>query len=136
MKNLTPLIMGFLLATLMLVFVVKTGGLRGTAIAQDVVKVAPEQFKVLLENEHVRVLEFRMKPGDKQEMHTHPATIHIELTPTKVRIAYPDGKAVEVEGKQGEVIWVGPVKHTVENIGNNEIHGYIVELKHLPYTGE
>jgi beta-alanine degradation protein BauB len=115
------------IATLMLLSVTKA------AIAQDVVKVAPEQFKVLLENEHVRVLEFRMKPGDKQEMHTHPATVHIELTPTKVRITYPDGKAVKVEGKQGEALWVGPVKHTVENIGNTEIHGYIVELKDIPY---
>ncbi|MER3445625.1 MAG: cytoplasmic protein [Candidatus Dadabacteria bacterium] len=115
------------MALLMLFFVTKA------TVAQDVVKVAPEQFKVLLENEHIRVLEFRMKPGDKQEMHTHPATVHIELTPTKVRIGYPNGKAVEIEGKQGEALWVGPVKHTVENIGNNEIHGYIVELKDIPY---
>ncbi len=104
-------------------------------MSQDVVQVAPEQFKVLLENEHVRVLEFRMKPGDKQEMHTHPATVHIEMTPTKVKITDPDGKSVEVEGKEGEVIWVGPVKHTVENIGDNEIHGYIVEIKSIPYEG-
>lgn len=115
------------LATLILLFITKS------ALAQDVVQVAPEQFKVLLENEHVRVLEFRMKPGDKQAMHTHPATVHIELTPTKVKITNPDGKAVEVEGEQGEAIWVGPVKHTVENIGSNEIHGYIIELKDIPY---
>ena len=127
MRALTYFIIGAL-ATLMMVFIGKA------LMAQDVVQVAPEQFKVLLENEHVRVLEFRMKPGDKQEMHTHPATVHIELTPTKVKITNPDGKAVEVEGKEGETIWVDPVKHTVENIGNNEIHGYIVELKNIPYV--
>ena len=126
MRALTYFIIGAL-ATLMMVFMGKA------LMAQDVVQVAPEQFKVLLENEHVRVLEFRMKPGDKQEMHTHPATVHIELTPTKVKITNPDGKAVEVEGKEGETIWVDPVKHTVENIGNDEIHGYIVELKSIPY---
>lgn len=127
MRALTYFIIGAL-ATLMMVLVGKA------LMAQDVVQVAPEQFKVLLENEHVRVLEFRMKPGDKQEMHTHPATVHIELTPTKVKITNPDGKAVEVEGKEGETIWVDPVKHTVENIGNDEIHGYIVELKNIPYV--
>jgi quercetin dioxygenase-like cupin family protein len=127
MRKLTYFIIGAL-ATLMMVLVGKA------LMAQDVVQVAPEQFKVLLENEHVRVLEFRMKPGDKQEMHTHPATVHIELTPTKVKITNPDGKAVEVEGKEGETIWVDPVKHTVENIGNDEIHGYIVELKNIPYV--
>ena len=127
MRALTYFIIGAL-ATLMMVLVGKA------LMAQDVVQVAPEQFKMLLENEHVRVLEFRMKPGDKQEMHTHPATVHIELTPTKVKITNPDGKAVEVEGKEGETIWVDPVKHTVENIGNDEIHGYIVELKNIPYV--
>lgn len=127
MRKLTYFIIGAL-ATLMMVLVGKA------LMAQDVVQVAPEQFKMLLENEHVRVLEFRMKPGDKQEMHTHPATVHIELTPTKVKITNPDGKAVEVEGKEGETIWVDAVKHTVENIGNNEIHGYIVELKNIPYV--
>ena len=127
MRALTYFIIGAL-ATLMMVFIGKA------LMAQDVVQVAPDQFKMLLENEHVRVLEFRMKPGDKQEMHTHPATVHIELTPTKVKITNPDGKAVEVEGKEGETIWVDPVKHTVENIGNDEIHGYIVELKNIPYV--
>lgn len=126
MRNLTYPIMA-VIATLTLIFITKT------VIAQDVIDVAPEQFKVLLENEHVRVLEFKMKPGDKQEMHTHPATVHIELTPTKVKITTPDGKAMEAEGKQGEALWVGPVKHTVENVGNNEMHGYIVELKNMPY---
>jgi quercetin dioxygenase-like cupin family protein len=126
MKNSHYLIISAM-ATLMLFFTTEA------AVAQDVVKVAPEQVKVVLENEHVRVLEFRMKPGDKQEMHTHPATVHIELTPTKVRTTNPDGKAVVLEGKQGEALWVGPVKHTVENIGNTEIHGYIIELKDIPY---
>ncbi len=128
MKRLPHFIMSVLLITLMLVFVART------AKAQDVLKVAPEQFKVLLENEHVRVLEFKMKPGDKQGMHTHPATVHIELTPTKVKITNPNGKAIEVEGKQGEALWVGPVKHTVENIGKDEIHGYIIELRDMPYN--
>ncbi|HEX3037205.1 MAG TPA: hypothetical protein VHT73_19140 [Thermodesulfobacteriota bacterium] len=89
MRNLTYIT----LSVLALVFVTKA------AMAQDVIDVAPEQFKVLLENENVRVLEFKMKPGDKQEIHTHPATVHIELTPTKVKITTPDGKVMESGGK-------------------------------------
>ena len=101
--------------------------------AQDAVKVAPEHYTVLLENDHVRVLEVKIKPGETEAMHTHPATVHIEMVPTKVKIGYPDGKSVELEGKKGEAIWVGPVKHTVENIGDTEIHAYIIELKDIPY---
>ena len=103
------------------------------ATAQDALQVAPEHYTVLLENDKVRVLEVKIKPGEKEAMHTHPATVHIELVPTKVKIGYPDGKSVELEGHQGEAIWVGPVKHTVENIGDTEIHAYIIELKDIPY---
>ena len=103
------------------------------AMAQDALEVAPAHYTVMLENDHVRVLEVKIKPGEKEAMHTHPATVHIELVPTKVKIGYPDGKSVELEGHQGEAIWVGPVKHTVENVGDTEIHAYIIELKDIPY---
>ena len=45
----------------------------GTTRAQAVVKVSPEAHKVLLENEHFRVLDFYVKPGEKVGMHSHPA---------------------------------------------------------------
>ncbi len=103
------------------------------AMAQDAVKVAPEHYTVLLENDKVRVLEVKIKPGEKEAMHTHPATVHIEMVPTKVKIGSPDGKSATLEGHQGEAIWVGPVKHTIENVGDTEIHAYIIELKDIPY---
>lgn len=126
MKNLSYLIIG-IVATSMFFSANKP------LMAQDVMKAAPEHHKVLLDNDKVRVLEVRIKPGEKEAMHTHPATVHIELTPTKVKIGYPDGKSVILEGHQGEAIWVGPVKHTIENVGNTEIHAYIIELKDIPY---
>ena len=42
---------------------------------EDAVKVAPHVYKVALENDRVRVLETRMKPGDKTSMHSHPAVV-------------------------------------------------------------
>ena len=38
--------------------------------AQDPVKLSPKMYTVLLENEHVRVLEFRAKAGEKEPMHS------------------------------------------------------------------
>lgn len=104
--------------------------------SQDVLKVAPEHYKVLLDNEHVRVLEVKIKPGEKEEMHTHPATVHIPLAPAKVKVTYPDGTSVTREGEPGKAIWVGPEKHAIENVGDTEIHAFIVELKNMPYKGE
>jgi len=43
-----------------------------TAAAQDGVKVAPENYKVLLDNTHVRVVDFTLKPGQKSPMVSRP----------------------------------------------------------------
>jgi quercetin dioxygenase-like cupin family protein len=42
------------------------------AKAQDPAKVDPEHYKGLLDNEYVRILEVRQKPGDKSPIHSHP----------------------------------------------------------------
>ena len=103
------------------------------AMSQDAVVVAPDHYTVLMENDHVRVLEVKIKPGEKEGMHTHPATTHFPFAPAKVKVTYPDGKTVTREGQPGGAIWVGPEKHAIENLGDTEIHAYIVELKQLPY---
>ena len=38
----------------------------------DVLKVASNAYKLILENEKVRVLEIMLKPGEKAVMHNHP----------------------------------------------------------------
>ena len=126
MKNLTHLIMSVLVATLALVFVTKT------AIAQDVVKVAPESYKVLLENDRVRVLEYRLKPGQKEPMHSHPDYVVYALSSAKAKLTLPDGKTIEREIKASEAVFLGAETHTVENVGTTEAHGLIIELKEPP----
>ena len=39
----------------------------------DPVQVAPNNYKVLEENDHVRVLEMNLPAGQKDEMHSHPS---------------------------------------------------------------
>jgi hypothetical protein len=41
-------------------------GVTRSATAQDPVKLSPKMYKVLLENDQVRVLEFRAKPGESE----------------------------------------------------------------------
>ena len=50
-----------------------------TASAQDPVKVAPNQVKVVLENDYVRVLSWTENPGDKTPMHEHPALVSVSF---------------------------------------------------------
>src|SRR5919108_6572660 len=111
MKNLTHFITGVLLATLMLGFVART------TIAQDVVKVAPEAYKVLFENDRVRVLEYRIKPGERDAMHSHPAYLIYPFTSAKAKFTFPDGKTIEREGEAGQVMWHETETHAIENVG-------------------
>ncbi|HUQ21203.1 MAG TPA: hypothetical protein VM099_16405, partial [Gemmatimonadaceae bacterium] len=41
----------------------------------DPVSVSPDKYKVLLENEYVRVVEYSIAPGESDKPHTHPAKV-------------------------------------------------------------
>ncbi len=97
--------------------------------AQDMVKVAPKNCKVLLENDRVRVVRVVAKPGEKLEMHSHPANIVYAFTPGKVKHTSPDGKTQERELKTGQAIWSDAVTHSSENIGTTESRVLVIELK-------
>jgi hypothetical protein len=49
------------------------------------VKVAPDIYKVLLENDAVRVLEIRMKQDEKSEMHSHPRSVEYVLNSSQAK---------------------------------------------------
>lgn len=100
------------------------------ALAQDAVKVAPDHYKVLLENEHVRVIENTLAPGEKDAMHTHPAGWYYVTKPGTMKVVHADGKTETWEAKAGEAGWLkteGP--HTSENIGKTTMGFVLVEVK-------
>jgi hypothetical protein len=69
--------------------------------ASDAVVVAPHIYKVVLENDRVRILEARAKPGDQAEMHSHPASVAVFITGAQIRFRVPDGQTTEGELKPG-----------------------------------
>jgi len=95
----------------------------------DAVKVAPDSYKVLLENDSVRVLEFQMKQGGKSEMHSHPKSVAIVMNDQRLRFTFPNGKSEDTDLKRGQAVWLDGISHTVENIGTEDAGGVIVELK-------
>jgi len=117
-----------MVAGLMLVSV---GSLR----AQDVAVVNAKTIKVKLDNEHVRVMEATLKPGVKENVHSHPTSIVYVLTGGRVRNHLPDGTTSEVTYTAGQTAYRDPVTHWAENIGKTTIHLIVVELKPQPSTG-
>lgn len=99
------------------------------ASAQDVAAVNPGNMKVTLDNQQVRVMEATLKPGVKEQMHSHPSSIVYVLTGGKVRSHTPDGKVSEATYTAGQTIYREPLTHWAENVGTTTIHLLVVELK-------
>ncbi|CAN5554954.1 hypothetical protein BH18VER2_BH18VER2_02730 [soil metagenome] len=97
--------------------------------AQDPVKVSPQYYKVLIDNDEVRVLEVRIKPGEKEPMHSHPPGVIYALSEAKIKSTLPDGKNEEIAVKTGEARWREATTHAVENIGTTDIRAFVVESK-------
>ncbi len=97
--------------------------------AQDMVKVAPKNCKILLDNDRVRVIRVVTKPGEKIEMHSHPANIVYALTSGKTKFTSADGKTEERELKAGQAVWSEAVTHSAENTGTAEDRALVIELK-------
>ena len=123
MKNSTYLFVSFLFAKVMLIFTINT------AFAQDAVEVSPNNYKVLLENDRVRVLEVRYKPGEKSPLHYHPANVVITLTDGVARHIDTDGQTSDAVFKAGKVFWRKPGIHAAANPDTTEFHLIFVELK-------
>jgi beta-alanine degradation protein BauB len=103
--------------------------LNSRLIAQDPAKTDSDKYSVVLENERVRVLEYRDKPGDRTTMHHHPDFVLYALSPFKRKLTFPDGKVLVRQFKTGDVIYMDEQKHIGENIGETDTHVVIVELK-------
>jgi quercetin dioxygenase-like cupin family protein len=100
------------------------------ARAEDPVRLAPEMYKVAIDNADVRALDITVKPGGKVAMHSHPASVLTAYTPCKMRFTSSDGKSADVEFKPGDIVWRDAESHAGENIGTAECHVLQVELKH------
>lgn len=107
-------------------------GLTDTVLAQDAAMVQPRAYRVVLENDKVRVLEFNGRPGMGvcgEGVHSHPAHLTIALSPLKTRYKLPDGQWAVGEAKIGDVGWFEAETHEVENISGRDTRALLIELK-------
>ena len=97
--------------------------------AQDPLVVNSKSITLKLENSRVRVLEATLKPGVKEETHSHPAYVIYVIAGGKVRTHNADGTVTETNFRTSDVIYRDPVTHWAENIGKTTIRLELVELK-------
>lgn len=97
-------------------------------IAQDLVKVFPNNTKVVLENDKVRIIEVWVKAGDKIPAHSHPNHILYALGAGSMKLKTMVGdKATESELKAGEARWIDAVTHANEALTDGK--ALVIELK-------
>jgi len=89
----------------------------------------PDKYKVVFENDRVRVLEYRDKPGQRTSPHEHPDSIMHTLSGFERRLIGSGGETRDVTLAQGETRWLDAQTHSGENIGDTPSHVLFVELK-------
>jgi|SRR5215470_11322774 len=101
----------------------------GDSQSLDPVVVNARMEHVTLENSHVRVIEGILQPGDREQIHSHPAFVTYIVSGSTIRNHFADGQVVETELKTGDTLWRDPQTHWIENIGASTLHFILVELK-------
>jgi quercetin dioxygenase-like cupin family protein len=96
----------------------------------DVLDVENSGYNLIMENEKVRVMEMKLKPGEKSPMHNHPNDhVVYVFNNAKFKLSFPNGKSNEFELKAGQALWIEAGPHETENIGNTNGHNLVTEIK-------
>ena len=98
-------------------------------MAEYAATVAPHVYKVLFENERVRLLEVIMEPGATTEMHSHPDNLVYLLSDGKYAFTAPSGEVAELDGAAGGVLWMEATDHATENVGDTTGRALMFEPK-------
>jgi beta-alanine degradation protein BauB len=88
----------------------------------------PDKYKIVFENERVRVLEYRDKPGARTQPHSHPDSVMITMSTFERRLILGE-QFRDVTLTEGEVRWLDAQSHAGENIGSTPSHAIFIELK-------
>lgn len=98
--------------------------------APSAMVASPDVYKIIKENDDVRLIMSVWKPGQRDKWHSHPHLLSYFLTGCKLRIHFPGGKTSDHNPPQGLVGKQAPVKsHSFENTGDTECRILIVESK-------
>lgn len=97
----------------------------------DVLKVIPENYKLLLENPFVRVIEARVPAGTTEPPHRHMRGVSVCMTEYTIESRpVPNGEWTRSERKLGTVYWSEASLHQLRNVGKTTSHTIRIELKY------
>src|SRR5262245_20243538 len=100
-----------------------------TDTSRDPVVTDGDKYKVVMENERVRVLDYRDSPGQRTTPHYHPDYVLCALSSFRRKLTPSCGREVAFDRKAGQLSSGKAQSPIGENIGDTDTHVLIVELK-------
>ena len=85
-------------------------------------------YKVVFENDRVRVLEYRDLPGGRTHPHRRPDSVMYTLSGFRRRLQAGQGER-DVAMEPGQALWLPAQTHAGENTGATPTHVLFIELK-------
>ena len=102
--------------------------------SQDWVKESPTGKKVLVDNDHIRMVEVTILPGGKEPIHSHPEYIEYIIEPAKLLVTYTGKKPEEWNTVKDKAYYGKPEPpHSLENIDSKTFKCILIEMKDNPY---
>ena len=98
-------------------------------MANDAVEAAPNVYTVLFENERVRPLEARVRPGDSSPLHSHPDGLVYVVSGGKVTFTSSSGERAELELKTGQTRWREAEEHATTSRDSTDVVVLLIEPK-------
>ena len=107
----------------------KGPGAAASKTTLDPVKLDPKHYKVVIDNDEVRVLRASYGPHEKSVMHEHPASVAVSISDYHIKMTLADGTSQDVVSKAREATWADAGKHLPENLGDKPVEVIVIELK-------
>jgi quercetin dioxygenase-like cupin family protein len=110
-----------------------TLGMPAVSVCQkiDPVTVSPGNYKVLLENQRMRVVEYTIKPGESDKPHNHPQKVSYVADGGTLRITLADTSFVSEEISGAVSYACAAPRHFATNTGSTPVRIILFEPKKI-----
>ena len=95
----------------------------------DAVRVDPKRYRVVLENDRVRVVRLRFEAREAGLMVTHPPRVLATLSDVQVKLLFSDGRRDERGAPAGVAAWLEEETLQTENARDEPLEVVLVEPK-------
>ena len=103
----------------------------------DALAVAAENHPLLMDNKMVRVLDTKVKPGQRTPVHAHEWGAALYVISWSYFVRYDpegnillDSRNMSSRPQPGAAFWADPIgPHYVQNVGDRDLHILAVEVK-------